>query len=83
MSNPFITYGPDGKPVFIGKEDSHIPQSQISEGSKSECPVCHGMFDYLVGEDTPDGGRIGCEKCWKPGTGRVVNNDPPVEDLGL
>ena len=83
MSNPFVAYGPDGKAVFTGKEDPHNPPTVPSEGSKMECPVCHGMFDYLVGEDTPDGGRVGCEKCWKPGSGKVEHNDPVVEDFGV
>lgn len=55
----------DGVPVFIGKEDPTNPPVKPPNGSKMECPVCHGMFDYLVGEDI-GGGRMGCEDCWKP-----------------
>ena len=58
--------GPDGKPVFIGKEDPNQKPVERGEGSKIECPVCKGIFDYLLGDDTPDGGVRGCEKCWKP-----------------
>lgn len=57
----------DGKPVFVGKEDPSNPPTRPQNGSTMECPVCHGQFPYLVGEDTSDGGRIGCEGCWKPG----------------
>jgi len=36
------------------------------ESSKIECPVCHQGVDFLLGDDTPDGGKRGCEACWKP-----------------
>lgn len=67
MSVPYVIQGPDGKPVFTGKEDPHNPpvSPTVGEGSKIECPICHGQFDYLVGDDTPDGGKRGCETCWK------------------
>ena len=67
--------GPDGKPVFVGKENPNVPQYKASgEGSKMTCPVCGGQFDYLLGEDTPDGGKMGCEKDWKKGTPIRTNN---------
>lgn len=65
MSNLIIIK--DGVPQFIGKEDPTNPPVMPRSGSKVECPLCHGQFDYLVGEDTPDGGKQGCESCWKPG----------------
>lgn len=45
-------------------------QGQIStvykkNSSQMECPVCGGMFDYLLGTDE-NGGRRGCELHWKP-----------------
>lgn len=58
----------NGKKVFVGQEDPRNPPVRPQEGSKMECPVCHGMFDYLVGEDDNNGGRMGCEGCWKPPT---------------
>lgn len=63
--SPFIIPGPDGKPVFIGKDQPNPVQPQ-KKGAQIQCPVCNGMFDYLVGEDTPDEGRRGCESCWRP-----------------
>lgn len=30
------------------------------------CPVCSIQTEFLYGEDTKDGGRKGCENCWKP-----------------
>ena len=33
---------------------------------KMTCPVCGIEVDMLVGEDTKDGGRMGCDKCWRP-----------------
>jgi hypothetical protein len=30
------------------------------------CKICGKEVDYLVGEDTNDGGKQGCEACWKP-----------------
>ena len=36
------------------------------DDNKMECPICHKFFDYLVGDDTHDGGKRGCESCWKP-----------------
>jgi len=84
-NNPFVIQGKDGKPIFIGKED---PNNRPSNGQRlppeMECPVCHSMVDYLVGENTPDGGRQGCEKCWKPGKGgarheRQIQSGDPKE----
>lgn len=68
--NQFFIPGPDGKPVFLGKEDIANPPTKKPEGSKMECPVCHGQFDFLVGENTHDGGVMGCELCWKPPKGK-------------
>ncbi len=59
-----IIIGPDGKPTFIGKEQPS-PTVKKEGGSQMQCPVCNGWFDYLVGDDTPNGGVRGCEKCWK------------------
>lgn len=64
MSNIIVQ---NGKPVFIGKEDPHNPPVSPRKGTQMECPRCHSMVDYLVGEDTKDGGKQGCESCWKPG----------------
>ena len=33
---------------------------------KMTCPVCGVEVEMLVGEDTKDGGRKGCDKCWRP-----------------
>lgn len=90
--NNFFQPGPDGKPVFVGKEDpSNRPYTpppvnsrfcssckeyvenddtcpkcgRAFDDSKMKCPVCGKWFDYLVGDDTPDGGRRGCEGCWR------------------
>lgn len=63
MSNLVIP-GEDGKMKFIGKEE---PQPSMKrETSKMECPVCHQMFDYLLGETV-----LGCE------TDYVKENDKP------
>lgn len=40
--------------------------------SGTECPVCHELVDYLLGEDTRDGGVQGCERCWKPTQGTLT-----------
>lgn len=37
----------------------------IFDDGKMQCPVCYRFFDYLVGENG-NGGRQGCESCWKP-----------------
>lgn len=108
MTNPLIVQGPDGKPVFTGKEDPKNPPvkdlqhntcpgcktvypSTVIEcerchiafqGSKMQCKVCGGWFDYLVGEDIGDG-RQGCEKCWKPPSmkgGVHGQEDPQVQE---
>lgn len=63
----FIIKGEDGKPVFIGKEDSNNPPPKPRQGAKMECPQCHDQVDYLLGENTPDGGKQGCEKDYKAG----------------
>jgi len=74
MANPNIVLDKDGKPIFIGHEDpANPPVKAPSESSKMECPVCRGRFDYLIGEDTPDGGRMGCETCYRPGKPRPTN----------
>ena len=39
-------------------------QNQFNDG-KMQCPVCNRFFDYLVGDDI-NGGKRGCEACWKP-----------------
>lgn len=64
MDTPLIVEQ-DGKKVFVGKEDPNNPPVRPMEGSKMECPVCHKMVDYLVGENI-HGGIQGCEMCWKP-----------------
>ena len=60
ISNSFFVKDKDGKPVFIGKEEPDSPRPK-GESSKMECPQCHGMFDYLLGEI-----RMGCEGCYDP-----------------
>lgn len=64
--NDLFFKGPDGKLVFTGREQEQAPPPKREPGAQMECPVCHGKFDYLVGDDTNDGGVRGCEKCWKP-----------------
>lgn len=76
----FILPDKDGNPQFIGKEDPNNPPVKPREGSKMECPVCHGMFDYLLGVDTPDGGRMGCEMDWKPSQKGVDTNNEYNKD---
>lgn len=34
--------------------------------NKMICQGCHKEFDFLYGEDTQDGGKQGCEDCFKP-----------------
>lgn len=63
ISNLFIEK--DGKKVFIGQNQPDPPKA-AGDSSKMECPICHGQFDYLLGDDTKDGGQRGCENCWKP-----------------
>lgn len=78
-----IIVGPDGKPRFIGKDAPDRPQPKREPGAQMQCAVCGGMFDYLVGDDTPDGGVRGCEKCWKPGKERkVIQNERAEEIIG-
>ena len=36
------------------------------EEEKLICPICGNEVGYLVGDDTPEGGKRGCEACWKP-----------------
>jgi hypothetical protein len=62
----FILPGKDGKPIFIGQEDPHNPPVKKPSGSLMTCPVCGKEVDYLVGDDTEDGGKQGCESCWVP-----------------
>lgn len=76
----FIIKNSEGIPVFIGQEDKDTPpvNTSVGESSKIECPVCHDMFDYLVGEDTQYGGIRGCEVDWKPSTkqeGRIYEKN--------
>lgn len=66
MSN-LVGKDQNGKPIFLGVQDPSTPPVMPRQSSNMECPVCHEFFDYLVGEDTPDGGRMGCEACWRPG----------------
>lgn len=77
--SPFVRPGPDGKPIFFGK-DEPAQQAAKVEGTKITCPVCNQEFDYLVGEDTPDGGRKGCETCWRPSPGKKYAQDIPGAD---
>lgn len=74
-----VIMSPDGKPVFFGKERQSSPYK--AEGSKMQCPVCTQEVDYLVGDNTPDGGRQGCESCWRPGTGKIERNENKVEEV--
>ncbi len=81
----------DGKPVFIGREDPtntpiRLPAECVHgsvDCSHMECPVCHNYFDYLVGENTNDGGRMGCDGCYRPGKSEQTNEsyDPSKEIL--
>lgn len=82
-----IAMGPDGKPVFVGKEEPS-PKVEATKGAQMQCPVCRGWFDYLVGDDTNDGGKRGCEGCWKPsqrggqhGTGAQRGTEAEVEEV--
>lgn len=60
---PVVLVGPDQKPVFTGHATQPPPFKKM-EDSKMECPICHKQVDYLVGVDTQDGGRQGCEECY-------------------
>ena len=62
----FVVPGKDGKPVFIGREDPSNPPVNKPHGAMMTCPICGKEVDYLVGDDTEDGGKQGCEACWKP-----------------
>lgn len=64
MSNLVIP-GEDGKMKFIGKEEVGPPVMK-RESSQLECPTCHQMFDFLLGETV-----LGCE------TDYVKENDKP------
>lgn len=56
----FFVLDKDGKPMFTGKEDSSNPPPRpSSQSSKMECPQCHNMVDYLLGNT-----RQGCEGCY-------------------
>ena len=71
---------PDGKPMFISNAITPIPGGKATfvghneppitnvkgESTKIPCPICKIPVDYLVGENTEDGGIQGCEGCWKP-----------------
>jgi hypothetical protein len=64
----FIVPGPDGKPIFIGKEDPKNPPRAIKkcnhgsdECSHMICPVCGNYVDYLLGTVSQ-----GCEACYDP-----------------
>jgi hypothetical protein len=59
MSNPLIVKGEDGRPVFVGKEEPQIKTAK-GEPSRIECPKCHQMVDYILGEV-----KQGCEACYK------------------
>ncbi len=59
MSNPFVIPGEDGKPIFIGKEDPHNVEIKKGASSQIECPNCHQMVDYLIGDT-----KKGCESCY-------------------
>jgi len=69
----------DGKKIFVGQEDPNNPPVRPLEGSKMECPVCHGMFDYLLGDV-----KKGCESCYDrtKDTERRTNEttDKPIFD---
>jgi hypothetical protein len=56
---PDIVLDKEGKPVFIGKEDPNNPPVTPSHGNQMECPQCHNMVDYLLGDT-----RQGCEACY-------------------
>lgn len=94
MSNNFLAQGPDGKVRFIGKDDPHNPivpltPPECAHGtqvcSHMQCSFCHEYVDYLVGEDTPDGGRRGCEGCYRPSQIPIDKgfDIPSDKDMGL
>jgi len=77
----------DGKPVFIGSEDSHNPPVPVPQEcnhgedcSHMQCLYCQKYVDYLVGDDE-NGGRRGCESCWMPP--KKGNNEKPNEEEGV
>ena len=75
MDNFFVK-DESGKPIFTGKEDPANPPVKPSfQSSKMLCGVCGNEVDYLVGENTQDGGVQGCEGCWKPG------KNPPAKGV--
>jgi hypothetical protein len=79
MPNPFVILQ-DGKPVFIGKEDPANPPVQPpDEKAFVECPICGTWVPYLVGEDTQDGGKKGCEADWVPRP-KKENEETPTNE---
>lgn len=72
---------PTNPPVFVRHQNKRLCDRCMKESdndkavcdycgrqfddNKMECPSCHKFFDYLVGEDY-NGGKRGCELCWKP-----------------
>ncbi len=45
---------------------------QKATGGKMTCPACGVAVDFLVGETTQDGGKQGCERCWRPPMSKPV-----------
>lgn len=59
-------------------ENPSCPECHQEFGDgKMECPVCKKWFDYLIGENTFDGGIMGCEGCWKPPKSPIVRKEVP------
>lgn len=73
--NNLIIPGEDGKMKFLGKEEASPPVMK-RESSKLECPTCHNMFDFLLGETV-----LGCEADYekskdKPSSGNYKGIEP-------
>src|SRR5690242_15074361 len=87
--NDLIVQAPDGAPRFVGKEDPNNPPVQAPPACKHgtdqcshmQCPVCGGYFDYLLGENTPDGGVQGCEKDYKLGGKKGTHENETTEKI--
>lgn len=83
MSNNLFVPDKDGKLKFIGKDDPSNPPTEAPAVTTLECPICHAQVPYLVGDDTPDGGKRGCESDWVRPTKPQTNNDEPSTEISF
>ena len=66
--------------VKISENGNTVYEKQQTESLS--CAICGKAVDYLVGENTADGGRMGCEECWKPAPPRPLTAQSPAEMFG-